>query len=86
MDVLLLDRNERPVIVECKQHSPVVSDLQQLRHYLRLLKRETGEEARGILVHGGATKLHTDVVEAAAKPPLVEIVRYDLDVEFTTCR
>lgn len=85
LDVLLLDRDERPVIVECKQHSPGVSDLRQLRHYLRLLKRETGEEPRGILVHGGATKLHGDIVKAAAAGLPVEIVRYNLDVEFTTC-
>jgi len=66
LDVLLIDREERPVIVECKQHSPTVADLGQLRHYLKLLKKETEQEPRGILVHGGATKLRTDVVTTAA--------------------
>ena len=86
LDVLLLDRNECPVIVECKQYSPIVADLKQLRHYMRLLKRETDEEPRGILVHGGAAKLHAEVVRAASETPPIEIVRYHLDVEFTTCR
>src|SRR5690606_19003511 len=85
-DVLLLDRDERPVIVECKQHSPTVADLKQLRHYLRLLKHETEEEARGILVHGGSAKLRMEVSRAAAEKPPVEIVRYHLDVEFTACQ
>ncbi len=86
LDVLLLDRDEHPVVVECKQHSPTVADLSQIRHYMQLLKVETEEEPRGILVHGGAAKLHAEVVQAAAAKPPVEIVRYGLDVEFTTCR
>lgn len=86
LDVLLLDRDDRPVIVECKQQSPSIGDLKQLRHYLRLLKLETKEEPRGILVHGGATKLRSDVIKAAGIRPPIEIVRYDLDVEFTACR
>jgi len=85
-DVLLLDRDERPVIVECKQHSPTVADLRQLRGYLRRLRAETDQKARGILVHGGATKLHADVVTTAADRPPIEIVRYHLDVGFTSCR
>jgi len=85
-DVLLLDRDERPVIVECKQHSPSIADLRQLRHYLKLLKHETQEEPRGILVHGGSTRLHCDVARAAGKQPPVDIVRYHLDVDFATCR
>ena len=85
-DVLLLDRDQRPVIVECKQHSPTVADLRQLRRYLDLLQKETEQEARGILVHGGATKLHGDVVQAAAGSPPIQIVRYHLDVDFTACR
>ncbi len=85
-DVLLLDRDERPVIVECKQHSPNVADLKQLRRYLKLLKRETKKEPRGILVHGGSTNLRDEVSGAAGGNPPVDIVRYHLDVEFTACR
>jgi hypothetical protein len=33
-DVILLDRQSRPVIVECKQGQPTVGDIDQLRGYL----------------------------------------------------
>lgn len=82
-DVLLLDRRtEVPVGVECKQGQPTLSDLKQLRHYLRRLCKETGKKARGILVHGGARKLRGDVKAAANTKPKIEIVQYKLDVEF----
>lgn len=81
-DVLLLDRDEMPVIVECKQAQPTLSDLKQLRRYMRRLRQETGMDARGILVHGGAAKLRSDVAAAANAKPRLEIIRYKLDVEF----
>jgi RecB family endonuclease NucS len=84
LDVLLLDRDGRPLIVECKQNAPTVDDLMQLRHYMKLLAAETGSKPRGILVHGGATRLHAEVASAAAGELPVEIVRYHLDVDFTT--
>ncbi|MCX6833660.1 MAG: endonuclease NucS, partial [candidate division Zixibacteria bacterium] len=83
LDVLLIDRNEQPVIVECKQYSPSVADIRQLRHYLQRLKEETNQDARGILVHGGARKLTAEVISEARKSPIVEIVGYSLEVEFT---
>ncbi|MDA1050833.1 MAG: endonuclease NucS [Planctomycetota bacterium] len=83
LDVLLLDREERPVIVECKQGSPTLNDLKQLRHYMRSLKKETGRnDVRGILVHGGSRNLHQKIAKAAALAPPVEIVQYRLQVEF----
>jgi hypothetical protein len=39
-DVILLDRQERSVIVECKQGQPTVGDIEQLRGYLRHLLKE----------------------------------------------
>lgn len=82
-DVLLLDREERPVIVECKQGAPSVKDLKQLRHYMRSLKKETGrKDVRGILVHGGSRNLHHEVIVAAALAPPVEIVQHRLQVDF----
>lgn len=85
LDVLLLDREERPVIVECKQGAPYRKDLTQLRHYMALLKEETGQkQVRGILVHGGARKLHLDVLQAARQAPPVEIVQYSLKVDFAS--
>jgi hypothetical protein len=69
-DVLLLDRDERPVMVECKQGAPTIKDLKQLRHYMRSLRKETGrKDVRGILVHGGSGNLRHEVVEAAALAP-----------------
>src|SRR2546425_8688001 len=82
-DVLLLDREERPVIVECKQGAPTVKDLEQLRHYMRSLQKETGRnDVRGILVHGGSRNLHHEVVEAAALAPPIEIVQHRLQIDF----
>jgi hypothetical protein len=79
-DVLLEDQKGVPVVVECKQGSPRLKDLKQLRHYMKHLRGE----ARGILVHGGARKLSADIVRAARKRPKIEIVKYSLDVDFST--
>lgn len=81
-DVLLLDRNEIPVIVECKQGQPTPSDVKQLRGYLRRLRVETGQNPRGILVHGGARKLRREVKQLARTKPRIEIVQYRLEVDF----
>jgi hypothetical protein len=81
-DVLLRDRELKPVIVECKRESPDVGDVQQLRGYIKRLKRETREQASGILVHGGARMVDKKVWWEAKKFPLVEIFQYDLKVEF----
>jgi RecB family endonuclease NucS len=86
LDVLLLDRDGRPVVVECKQGQPSIPHLKQLRGYMKLLKREIGHDARGILVHGGAQKLRRDVANAASSPPRVEIVRYRLQVDFASSK
>ena len=82
LDVLLIDNNNAPVVVECKQHAPSVNDIKQLRHYMKLLGQETGERARGILVHGGAQKIPADLITEAKKQPPVEIVSYGLEVNF----
>jgi hypothetical protein len=81
-DVLLLDRNGVPVIVECKQGQPSLADIAQLRNYIYRLKIETKKKARGVLVHGGAQKLRREVRTAASKKPRIEIVQYKLDMEF----
>lgn len=84
-DVLLTDRNNQPVVVECKQGSPTIQHLEQIRGYMKRLKEETGQVARGILVHGGARKLSDDVAAAAQNAPLIEIVQYALNVDFARC-
>jgi hypothetical protein len=82
-DVLLLDRNEIPVIVECKQGQPTVDHIYQLRHYLKHLKIETRQNPRGILVHGGSRKVRSEVIDCARKRPEVELVQYRLEVDFS---
>jgi hypothetical protein len=86
LDVLLIDREDKPVIVECKQHSPTIGDIGQLRGYMKCLAEKTGQQARGILVHGGAQKLPSVVADEATKQPRVEIVCYRLRVDFTASK
>ena len=81
-DVLLIDRSNKSVVVECKQHSPSVKDIKQLRHYMKLLQEETKEVPRGILVHGGAPKILREVINEAKKGPQVEIISYSIEVNF----
>ena len=81
-DVLLLDRDDVPVVVECKQQGPSVGDVEQLRGYMLSFKAEIGSMPRGVLVHGGASRVREDVVAAARREPSVEIVNYVLDVAF----
>jgi hypothetical protein len=82
LDVLLTDREQVPVIVECKQGQPTLDHLRQIRNYMERLKDETDATPRGILIHGGARKLRADVAAEAKKRPQVEIVQYTLAVEF----
>jgi len=84
-DVLLTDRDEKPVIVECKQGSPSLDDLKQIRRYMKRLKTETDRDSRGILVHGGARNLRPEIAQAARKHPKVDIVQYSLGVDFARC-
>jgi len=85
LDVLLTDRNGLPVVVECKQGSPTVENIKQIRHYMERLYAETEIKPRGILVHGGARKLRPDVAKAARLQPQIEIVQYSLGVDFAQC-
>jgi hypothetical protein len=86
LDVILQDRAETPVVVECKQGQPSVNNLKQLRGYMKNLAKETERlNIRGILVHGGTKKLHGDVKREAQKEPRIEIIQYKLDVEFGAC-
>lgn len=84
-DVILLDRHENTVVVECKQGQPTVADVNQLRRYLARLKKEKETIARGILVHGGSKKLHDDVLKASSASPRIEVVQHRLAVDFSRC-
>jgi hypothetical protein len=85
-DVLLIDRNEIPVVVECKQSTPTVENVQQLRGYMQNLRVATGKNPRGILVHGGARKLRKEVRREVNLKPRIEVVQYALSVGFAPCR
>ena len=59
--MLLLDRKGRMVIVECKQNSPSEADVNQIRHYMTMARKEilgpkSKTPIRGVLVHGGSKK------------------------------
>jgi len=84
-DVLLIDRNERPVVVECKQDAPTLSHVRQIRKYMKNLGRETHSKPRGILIHGGARKLRRDVRRAINQKPQIEVVQYSFKVDFAPC-
>jgi hypothetical protein len=84
IDVLLTDRNDKPVIVECKQDEPTLADIKQIKGYLNQFRKREGENARGILVHGGSRKLRKDVRHAAQKKPKIELVQFTVEVNFST--
>jgi hypothetical protein len=85
LDVLLLDHEQHPVVVECKQGIPRVGDIQQLRGYMRKagkLRNLGNSQVRGILVHGGARKLPAVVRRESQKKPQVELVQHSVNVSF----
>jgi hypothetical protein len=83
LDVILEDRDGIAVIVECKQRQPSTGDVRQHQHYLKRFRREEGQKARGILVHGGARKLRHDVRRAARRNPAIELVQFSIGVDFS---
>jgi hypothetical protein len=88
-DVLLLDRENRLVIVECKQGAPKLEHLSQLRGYVRqarsvLLGGSAKKPIRAVLVHGGSRNLDADLRESAAEGPAIELVQFAVNVDFVS--
>jgi hypothetical protein len=88
LDVLLLDRDQNIVIVECKQGAPSRPDVEQLRRYMRNAEKlrtglRVGKNIRGILVHGGARKLSPEVRAESRRAPAIELVQFSVSVGFT---
>lgn len=81
-DILLIDKNETPVVVECKQGEPTPKNVNQLRGYMKNVKTETKKKPRGILVHGGAASLRNDVRRKIAHHSSLKVIHYDLHVRF----
>jgi endonuclease NucS-like protein len=87
-DVLLIDRAEVPVVVECKQGTPMPDHVRQLTGYLKKLRAEAPKQPkpRGILVHGGARKLPKEVqVEIENSDFNIDVLQYELNVGFSVC-
>lgn len=87
LDVLLLDRHNTIVIVECKQGYPTHGDITQLRGYMCNAAQlrtglQVGRDIRGILVHGGARKLTDEIRNESIRPPRVELVTFSISVGF----
>jgi RecB family endonuclease NucS len=88
-DVLLLDRQGRLVFVECKQNAPCDADVNQLRHYMAMARKEilgpkTETAIRGVLVHGGSRKIPDAVMQLAMSDPNIEIGRFAVSVDFAS--
>lgn len=84
-DVLLIDKDGRPVVVECKQGAPTLDHIKQLRGYMKQIFQLTDEKPRGILVHGGAASLREEVRQEVAHDSTLRVVRYSLLVDFVPC-
>jgi hypothetical protein len=89
LDVLLLDRDQSIVIVECKQGAPTLQHIEQLRGYMRNGEKlrtglKVGKNIRGILVHGGARKLSPEVRAESKRAPQIELVQFSVSVGFST--
>jgi RecB family endonuclease NucS len=78
----LVDETEKPVIVECKQHSPSIENIEQLRGYMNKIQQETGKNPRGILVHGGSQKLNPAVHDFARSYEDIEIINFRVNIDF----
>lgn len=88
LDVLLLDRRNNIVIVECKQGAPTIKNIEQLRGYMHNAEKirtglKVGRNVRGILVHGGSRKLSADVRRESRRSPRIELVQFSVTVGFT---
>lgn len=88
LDVLLLDRRDNIIIVECKQGAPTIKNVEQLRGYMRNAEKlrtglKVGKNIRGILVHGGSRKLSAEVRRESRRSPRIELVQFSVAVGFT---
>ena len=86
-DVILEDRTRRTVIVECKQGIPTRQDIAQVAAYRERLmqKQPTLGAVRAMLVHGGSSRVASDVATAAHRHR-VELVYHELSVLFINSR
>lgn len=74
--------NDNAVVVECKQGAPTLQNIEQLRGYVKHVRKLTRKKTRGILVHGGAASLSKEVRKKLSRDRTLKIVRYSLNVDF----
>jgi hypothetical protein len=84
-DVLLIDEDGTPVVVECKQDAPTLKNIKQLRGYIRHVRKITGKKPKGILVHGEAATLKNEVRREIKHDRFLKVIRYSLNVDFVLC-
>jgi hypothetical protein len=86
-DVILMDRDGRVVIVECKQGAPTIGNIEQLRNYMCWMTEIAPElgAPRGMLVHGGSRRVQA-IVRDAASHDGIELVYHELEVKFSSSK
>jgi hypothetical protein len=85
-DVLLIDGKNTPVVVECKQGTPTLKNINQLLGYIKRFQKLTGKKTRGVLVHGGAGTLKDEVRREMKRYPEIKFVQYSLHVDFASSK
>ena len=87
LDVLLLDRNGLPVVVECKRADARPESVDQLLGYIARVRKLTKvRRVRGILVHGGARSLSKRVRRKLHGKNHVRVFQYLLNLDFIESR
>jgi hypothetical protein len=84
IDVVLQDRSGQVVLVECKQDGVTSAHLDQVNRYLGdfRVRYPEWEKPRGILVHGGARMVSSNLRDYAAKLGIA-LAHHDLRVDFS---
>lgn len=85
IDVVLIDRSRRTVIVECKQDAVSEKHIEQLQNYIQTFSKKYGylNEPRGILVHGGSRHV-SRMLRAMAEERDIKLVYHELKVDFSS--
>jgi RecB family endonuclease NucS len=82
-DVLLVDREGTPVVVECKQGAPTLANISQpSRVYEESKKIERKEAHERHSRSWGAASLRNEVIREVSHDHALRVIRYSLHVDF----
>lgn len=81
-NILLMEKNGAPVVVECIDRIPEADDVRRVHRCLELARKETSIKARGILVHDGVAQLRPETVRELKKGPAVELASCSMSIDF----